>query len=449
MEFQKKKCSLNEHKEIDSKIVCIECNIYMCNKCETFHSKLFPNHKTFNSDKDLDEIFTGFCKEEGHISNKLKFYCRTHNQLCCGICIAKIQKDEIGKHKDCSVCTLEEIMEEKKNKIEENIKYLIELSNTLEKSIEELKNIFENINKNKEEIKLKIQNVFTKLRNELNNREDFLLSEVDKKFNDEFCNENIVKNSEKLPEKIKQLLEKAESLKKDNNNNNVNYFINVCISVENNIKNIKEINDNIVKCKNTKDKKFQFIPDEQERIDNFIDNIKQFGEIDVYLKEIDNPWTIDRFKYKDIFYYTLKENNFLAEKTTDNDFIHLIKTKYQFKKEKTYNLKFIPNYKGGDFEIGFADFSKSTYKCMLSNSDNSVSLTQKGFYINKTKINENIKIENGKKYVFIIDMKKKKFNLIINEIKIGEYDFNFQDNVFAQAAIRNLGNSIKIKTYEI
>ena len=89
MEFQKKKCSLNEHKEIDSKIVCIECNIYMCNKCETFHSKLFPNHKIFNSDKDLDEIFTGFCKEEGHISNKLKFYCRTHNQLCCGICIAK------------------------------------------------------------------------------------------------------------------------------------------------------------------------------------------------------------------------------------------------------------------------------------------------------------------------------------------------------------------------
>ena len=155
-------------------------------------------------------------------------------------------------------------------------------------SFNELKKIIDKINENKENLKTDIQKIFTKIRQALNEREDFLLSEVDKKFNDEFCNENIVRNSEKLPEKIKQLLEKAESLKKDNNNNNVNYFINVCISVENNIKNIKEINDNIVKCKNTKDKKFQFIPDEQERIDNFIDNIKQFGEIDVYLKEIDN-----------------------------------------------------------------------------------------------------------------------------------------------------------------
>ena len=36
MELQKNKCSLNEHKEIDSKLICIECNIYMCNKCETY-----------------------------------------------------------------------------------------------------------------------------------------------------------------------------------------------------------------------------------------------------------------------------------------------------------------------------------------------------------------------------------------------------------------------------
>ena len=30
MDFVRKKCSLDEHKEIDSKTVCIECNIYMC-----------------------------------------------------------------------------------------------------------------------------------------------------------------------------------------------------------------------------------------------------------------------------------------------------------------------------------------------------------------------------------------------------------------------------------
>ena len=169
--MEKKKCSLSDHKDIDSKNICIECNIYMCNKCETFHSKLFQNHQIFNSDININNIFTGFCKEKGH-PIKLEFYCKTHNQLCCGICIAKIQKEEIGKHKDCTIFTIEEIIEEKKNKIEENIKYLKDISNTLEKSIEELKTLIEKINKNKDEIKLKIQNIFTKIRNELNNRED-------------------------------------------------------------------------------------------------------------------------------------------------------------------------------------------------------------------------------------------------------------------------------------
>ena len=34
MEIQKKKCSLEEHKDIDSKTFCVHCNIYKCNKCE-------------------------------------------------------------------------------------------------------------------------------------------------------------------------------------------------------------------------------------------------------------------------------------------------------------------------------------------------------------------------------------------------------------------------------
>ena len=53
-------------------------------------------------------------------------------------------------------------------KIRENIQYLKELNNSLKDSIKEIKSIFEKINENKEEIKKKIQNVFTKLRTELN-----------------------------------------------------------------------------------------------------------------------------------------------------------------------------------------------------------------------------------------------------------------------------------------
>ena len=133
MDFKKKnKCSLNKHKDIDLKLICLECNIYMCNKCENFHSKLFPNHKTYNSEKNIDEIFPGLCKEKGHML-KLQFFCKTHNQLCCGALIAKIQEDNIGIHKDCAICTLKEIKEGKKNSIDSNINYLKELSNKLKK----------------------------------------------------------------------------------------------------------------------------------------------------------------------------------------------------------------------------------------------------------------------------------------------------------------------------
>ena len=449
MEIQKKKCSLEEHKDIDSKTFCIKCNIYMCNKCETFHTKLFPNHQIFNSENDTNDIFTGFCKEKEHF-NKLDFFCKTHNQLCCGLCITKIQKDEIGKHKDCTVCTIEEIKEEKKNKIKENTQYLKELNNSLQDSIKEIKSIIEKINENKEEIKTKIQNVFTKIRNELNKREDELLSQVDKKFDTIYRNENIVKNCEKLPNKIKSLLEKAENIE-EINENKLSSFINDCINIENNIINIEEINTSIKNCKNHKNNKICFIPeDNDEAMKEFLENIKKFGKLkqNGYFEVIHNPWTNERFKYKDIFYYTLKEDNYVAEKTENNTYIHLIKSEYQLKKDKIYKIEFDAYYKGGDYGIGFADFSKTTYCSWLNESDNSVSITNKGLIINGIIINNNFKIEDKKKYQFIIDMKNKKFLLNINEINYGEFQFNFQDNVFAQACIRNLGNSVKIKTYE-
>ena len=361
MENKTKKCSLIEHKEITAIIFCIECKIYMCNKCETFHSKLFPSHDTFNSDKDINEIFTGFCNEKGH-PNKLEYYCKNHNQLYCAACIAKIKNEENGKHKDCDVCIIDEIKEEKKNKIDENLKYLKELSNTLQKSIDELKTIFEKINENKEKIKLEIQSVFTKIRNELNNREDKLLLEVDEKFNNIYCNENILKDSEKLPDKIKQLIENVDNINKEYNDNKLTLFIYNCINVENNIKNINEINEKIKKCNNSINNEIHFSPKEEENIQAFLEKIKNFGNFENDFNEINNPWTTDRFNYTNYFYYTLKENNYIAEKTVDDNYINLIKSSYKFDKNKIYKLEFIINYnKGGDFDIGFADFSESTY----------------------------------------------------------------------------------------
>ena len=127
---------------------------------------------------------------------------------------------------------------------------------------------------------------------------------------------------------------------------------------------------------------------------------------------------------------------------------NLIKTKLQLQKNKIYKLEFLPNYKDNDFDIGFGDFSKTNNYGALYAAQGSVCLTNKGLLINANIINNNIKIENGKKYEFIIDIKNNKFSLFINGENFGEYEFDFQDNIFAQTSIRNLGNSIKIKSYE-
>lgn len=52
--------------------------------------------------------------------------------------------------------------------------------------------------------------MFTKLRNSLNNREDQLLFEINKKYNELYFNESIIKECEKLPDKIKNSLEKGK-----------------------------------------------------------------------------------------------------------------------------------------------------------------------------------------------------------------------------------------------
>ena len=156
MEYKNKKCTFSEHKEIDAISYCCECKIFMCNKCINTHKGLHENHNIYNLDKEINEIFTGFCKEKSH-SDIFEYFCKNHNKLCCAACLCKI-KDEInGQHKDCEVCTLKDIKDEKKNKLKENIKCLEELSNNIENSINELKILFEKINENKEKLKLKIQ----------------------------------------------------------------------------------------------------------------------------------------------------------------------------------------------------------------------------------------------------------------------------------------------------
>jgi len=179
---ENKKFSSKEHLNNDAKSYCPICKVYMCNKCDIFHSNLCRNHGKYNLDQDIKVIFTGYCKNENH-SLKLEYFCKTHNELCCAACLCKLNEKGDGEHYDCNVCTIEKIKDEKKRTLNNNIKKLQEISAAFEESIKEIKSLSDKINKKKEELQKNIQIVFTQIRSELNKREDKILSETEEKFN--------------------------------------------------------------------------------------------------------------------------------------------------------------------------------------------------------------------------------------------------------------------------
>ena len=278
MEKNTIKCSSKEDQDIEAISYCGECKVYMCVNCDKFHSKLLSSHQTYSLKEQLDDIFSEFCQEKNH-SNKLEFYCKTHNILCCAACTSKIGKDGIGSHKDCDVCFIEDIKKEKENKIKSNIEYLEELSKNLNDKIKEIKNLFGKIEEKKEEQKLKIQNIFTKIRNAINERENEMLQEIDNKYNEIFGNENIIKDYEKLPNKINISLEKGKLIDNDwNDDNKLCSLINNCITIEDNIKNINIINESIKRRQKNHDMNIEFNL-EHEHLENFVNEINKLGKI--------------------------------------------------------------------------------------------------------------------------------------------------------------------------
>ena len=208
------------------------------------------------------------------------------------------------------MCILEGIKNEKKNKLKENIIYLENISNNINNSINKLKIIIEKINNNKEELKLNIQKVFTQIRNIINEREDELLLEVNNKFNIIYFNEEIEKQSENLPKKIKKLLEKSKIINDEwNKNDKLKYLINICIDIEKKIKIINDIDKNIEKYNNI-NPNFNFYPLNNE-LNTFLNNIKTFGEIKI------NDMFI--FKFKPGQNYELSENGLIATKKNGNN----------------------------------------------------------------------------------------------------------------------------------
>jgi len=418
MEYQKK-CFFEEHKEINAISFCPECKIYMCNKCENIHSSFFKNHQTYKLNKD-EEIFTGYCKEKNH-PMKLQYFCKDHNQLCCAACIAKINEKGDGQHKDCEICSIEKIKEEKKNKLKENIKCLEDLENKFNENINKLKDIFDKIEKDKKDLKIKVQNIFTKIRNVLNDRENQLLLKIDNIYNDKYFNEDIIKKGEKFPRQIKLSLEKGKLIDKECDNNNLYSFINDCINIENNIKVINIINQNINKFKINNQIKINFSPNENS-FKNYLENLNSFGKIyynwNYQFKEC--PKNINNNRA-----YSLSgENNNIITKTGPNGWMGTIceneldksieEHKWKIKLLKVRNKELMVGVAPIDFDINSSYYDTCGWylDCNGSTLSSGPPFNYGGKNINLSKVNDEV--------IIVMNMKKRTLKFIINNEDKGD-----------------------------
>ena len=205
----------------------------------------------------LEEKFTGNCKEQNHQNLELLFFCKSHNVLCCEGCISKEESKGKGEHKNCDIYSIEKIKGEKEINFKDNIKNLEKNLSNFKDSLHELDKIIDKNNEEKEKIKLKIQQLFTKIRNAINKREDELFLQVDKIY--EIYEGVNYKESAKLYKIAKNSLDKGKELENEwNNNKKLNYLIYSSINIENNIKDINIIQEKINKLKEENKKEIDF-----------------------------------------------------------------------------------------------------------------------------------------------------------------------------------------------
>ena len=141
----------------------------------------------------------------------------------------------------------------------------------------EIKKISKKINEDKEKAKLNIQNIFTKIRSVLNEREKELLKEIDEKYDKLFLTEDAIKEKEKLTDKIKISLEKGIKIDKEWDNNKINLMINGCINIENHISDINSINNKFKNHNLDYKNNINFSIDE-ESINQILKNTLKFKE---------------------------------------------------------------------------------------------------------------------------------------------------------------------------
>ena len=203
-----------------------------------------------------------------------------------------------------------------------------DISKSLEPTINEFKLLIDEVNKNKEELIKEIQKAFTNLRNALNKREEQLLLEVEEINKEKYFDDNMIKESEKLFERVKKCLESVNILK--DKKNELNYEINYYIEFENNLNKINEIEQKIKKCNSNNIKiTFEFNNNEIENIIKKIGYIKiQYiddDKINQIYEQLEEEYCISGFIEEEEAKKKIRQLNYNIEKINEwieNDLVN-------------------------------------------------------------------------------------------------------------------------------
>ena len=281
-ESMQKICYSKSHYKQRATNYCIKCKKYLCETCSTTHCEKNQYHNLLSVDDDLNLQFTGFCAE-GHHKNKLDYYCYTHNNLCCAACLCKIKDKGDGQHTECKACHIQEIKDEKKNILENNIKLLKSLLTKTNRMTKDIKKIYEKISPKKEEIKNYIIKIFDKFRKLLDIREKELMKELDAIYSTNFFDDEFIEEFSKFPTKIKYNLEKGnkiiEKWKKYENTGDLNKLIGESIFIEKKVEEFQNISNKIKSISSSSH--IQFVTQEND-LELIQEKIKNFGKILFY-----------------------------------------------------------------------------------------------------------------------------------------------------------------------
>ena len=105
-----------------------------------------------------------------------------------------------------------------------------------------------------------------------------VLAKVDEKFDNSFIKEINIKQYEKLPRQIQKLLDEINSVNKEWDVKNLNYFLNCCSNIESNINKIKKDNESLQNSVSAKIYNIDFRPKDNE-LKEILEKIKSLGDV--------------------------------------------------------------------------------------------------------------------------------------------------------------------------